>query len=181
MAHASFEPVLSARPSMKMRWPRYTGLRLRAYGPAVNSRSVGPSKPRPPARGSRVRSLARSAGVCCWISGFRVLAVAQQAYPLRQGNEPFCAVFSTTRFIKVEVYEDQFDRAFMALADPVRRAIVARLSRSDATLNELAEPFVLTKQAISKHIHVPEQAGLVTKSGDARRKLVYLDPPPSSD
>ena len=64
----------------------------------------------------------------------------------------------------------------MALADPIRRAIVARLSRSDATLNELAEPFAITKQAISKHIHVLEQAGLVTKSRDAQRKPVHLDP-----
>jgi DNA-binding transcriptional ArsR family regulator len=76
----------------------------------------------------------------------------------------------------VEVYQDQLDRAFMALADPIRRAIVARLSRSDATLNELAQPFAITKQAISKHIHVLEQAGLVTKSRDAQRKPVHLDP-----
>jgi DNA-binding transcriptional ArsR family regulator len=77
----------------------------------------------------------------------------------------------------VEVYEeDQLDRAFMALADPIRRAIVARLSRSDATLNQLAEPFAITKQAISKHIHVLEQAGLVTRSRDAQRKPVHLDP-----
>jgi DNA-binding transcriptional ArsR family regulator len=68
------------------------------------------------------------------------------------------------------------DRAFMALADPVRRAIVARLSRSDATVNELAEPFAITKQAVSKHIHVLEQAGLVTRSRDAQRRPVHLDP-----
>ncbi len=59
---------------------------------------------------------------------------------------------------------DTLDRAFMALADPVRRAIVARLSRGDATVNELAEPFAITKQAVSKHIQVLEQAGLVTRS-----------------
>ena len=51
------------------------------------------------------------------------------------------------------------DRAFMALADPVRRAIVARLSRGPATVNELAAPFDITKQAVSKHIQVLEQAG----------------------
>jgi DNA-binding transcriptional ArsR family regulator len=83
---------------------------------------------------------------------------------------------STDRFINVEVYQDPLDKAFMALADPIRRAIVARLSRSDATLNELAQPFAITKQAISKHIHVLEQAGLVTKSRDAQRKPVHLDP-----
>jgi DNA-binding transcriptional ArsR family regulator len=71
---------------------------------------------------------------------------------------------------------DALDRAFQALADPVRRAIVARLSRSDATVNELAEPFAITKQAVSKHIHVLEQAGLVTRARDAQRRPVRLDP-----
>ncbi len=63
----------------------------------------------------------------------------------------------------------------MALADPVRRAIVARLSRGDATVNELAEPFAITKQAVSKHIQVLEQAGLVTRSRDAQRRPVHLN------
>ncbi|NYD77750.1 DNA-binding transcriptional regulator, ArsR family [Arthrobacter cupressi] len=67
------------------------------------------------------------------------------------------------------------DRAFMALADPVRRNIVARLSHGDATVNELAEPFAITKQAVSKHIQVLEQAGLVTRSRDAQRRPVHLD------
>ncbi len=67
------------------------------------------------------------------------------------------------------------DRAFMALADPIRRAIVARLSRGPATVNELAEPFDITKQAVSKHIQVLEQAGLVTRSRDAQRRPVHLD------
>ncbi|MFE4195745.1 ArsR/SmtB family transcription factor [Paenarthrobacter sp. NPDC056912] len=71
---------------------------------------------------------------------------------------------------------DTLDRAFMALADPVRRAIVARLSRGDATVNELAEPFAITKQAVSKHIQVLEHAGLVTRSRDAQRRPVHLDP-----
>jgi DNA-binding transcriptional ArsR family regulator len=63
----------------------------------------------------------------------------------------------------------------MALADPVRRAIVARLARADATVNELAEPFAITKQAVSKHIQVLEHAGLVTRSRDAQRRPVHLD------
>ncbi|WP_193352666.1 ArsR/SmtB family transcription factor [Paenarthrobacter aurescens] len=63
----------------------------------------------------------------------------------------------------------------MALADPVRRAMVARLSRGDATVNELAEPFAITKQAVSKHIQVLEHAGLVTRSRDAQRRPVHLD------
>jgi len=69
----------------------------------------------------------------------------------------------------------RMDRAFMALADPVRRAMVARLSRGPATVNELAQPFDITKQAVSKHIQVLEQAGLVTRTRDAQRRPVHLD------
>ena len=71
--------------------------------------------------------------------------------------------------------DSRMDRAFMALADPVRRAIVARLSRGPATVNELAAPFEITKQAVSKHIAVLEQAGLVTRTRDAQRRPVHLD------
>ncbi|CAN5453204.1 metalloregulator ArsR/SmtB family transcription factor [soil metagenome] len=71
--------------------------------------------------------------------------------------------------------DERLDRAFLALADPVRRAIVARLSRGPATVNELAEPFAITKQAVSKHIQVLEAAGLVTRSRDAQRRPVHLD------
>jgi DNA-binding transcriptional ArsR family regulator len=67
------------------------------------------------------------------------------------------------------------DRAFAALADPVRRAIVARLSRGPATVNELAEPFEISKQAVSKHIQVLELAGLVSRSRDAQRRPVHLE------
>lgn len=70
--------------------------------------------------------------------------------------------------------DERLDRAFMALADPVRRRIVARLSRGPATVNELAEPFTISKQAVSKHIHVLEQAGLVTRTRDAQRRPVHL-------
>lgn len=70
---------------------------------------------------------------------------------------------------------ERMDRAFMALADPVRRAIVARLSRGPATVNELAAPFDITKQAVSKHIQVLEQSGLVTRTRDAQRRPVHLD------
>jgi DNA-binding transcriptional ArsR family regulator len=71
--------------------------------------------------------------------------------------------------------DDRLDRAFMALADPVRRGIIARLSRGPATVNELAEPFAITKQAVSKHIQVLEHAGLVTRTRDAQRRPVHLD------
>ncbi|MHC3000403.1 ArsR family transcriptional regulator [Microbacterium sp. HJ5] len=67
------------------------------------------------------------------------------------------------------------DRAFAALADPVRRAIIARLSRGSATLGELAEPFDISLQAVSKHITVLEDAGLVWRTREAQRKPVHLD------
>jgi DNA-binding transcriptional ArsR family regulator len=68
------------------------------------------------------------------------------------------------------------DLAFAALADPVRRAIVARLSRSDASVNDLAAPFDISKQAVSRHIHVLERAGLITRSRDAQRRPCHLEP-----
>jgi DNA-binding transcriptional ArsR family regulator len=71
--------------------------------------------------------------------------------------------------------EGLLDRAFVALGDPVRRAIVARLSRGPATVGELAEPFSITMQAVSRHIRVLEDAGLVTRSRDAQRRPVHLD------
>lgn len=71
--------------------------------------------------------------------------------------------------------EDRLDAAFMALADPVRRALVARLSRGPQTVNDLAEPFEISKQAVSRHIQVLENAGLVTRSRDAQRRPVHLD------
>jgi DNA-binding transcriptional ArsR family regulator len=77
--------------------------------------------------------------------------------------------------LAVDDAETRLDRAFMALADPVRRAIVARLSRGPATVNVLAAPFDITKQAVSKHIQVLEHAGLVTRSRDAQRRPVHLD------
>jgi len=71
---------------------------------------------------------------------------------------------------------DRLDRAFLALGDPVRRAIVARLSRGPATVNELAAPFEISLQAVSKHIGVLEAAGLVTRTRDAQRRPVHLNP-----
>jgi len=72
--------------------------------------------------------------------------------------------------------EDRLDAAFTALADPVRRAIVARLSRGPATVNELAEPFSITKQAVSRHIQVLEGAGLITRSRNGQQRPCHLDP-----
>jgi DNA-binding transcriptional ArsR family regulator len=70
----------------------------------------------------------------------------------------------------------RLDRAFLALADPVRRRLIARLSRGSATVNELAEPFAITKQAVSKHIQVLESAGLITRTRDGQRRPCHLAP-----
>ncbi|MDX6200150.1 MAG: hypothetical protein QOJ79_3301 [Actinomycetota bacterium] len=70
---------------------------------------------------------------------------------------------------------DPLDRVFAALADPLRRDMVARLADGDATVNELAAPYDVTVQAVSKHLMVLEDAGLVTKSRDAQRRPVHLE------
>jgi DNA-binding transcriptional ArsR family regulator len=62
------------------------------------------------------------------------------------------------------------DATFAALADPTRRAILARLAKGEATVNELAEPFEMTQPAISQHLKVLEQAGLVTRRIDGARR-----------
>ena len=76
----------------------------------------------------------------------------------------------------MSVDEETLDRGFTALGDPVRRALIARLSRGEATVNELAEPFEITKQAISRHLQVLEAAGLITRSRDGQRRPCRLDP-----
>lgn len=70
---------------------------------------------------------------------------------------------------------DELSRVFAALADPTRRDIVARLSVADATVSELAEPYDVSIQAVSKHLKVLEEAGLVTRSREAQRRPVHLD------
>ncbi|HEX7167364.1 MAG TPA: metalloregulator ArsR/SmtB family transcription factor [Acidimicrobiales bacterium] len=74
-----------------------------------------------------------------------------------------------------EVSADPLSRVFSALADPTRRDIVARLATGDATVNELAEPYDVTVQAVSKHLKVLEDAGLVSRSKDAQRRPVHLE------
>ena len=71
--------------------------------------------------------------------------------------------------------EDNLTRVFVALGDPTRRALVARLSVGDATVGELAEPYEVTLQAVSKHIRVLEDAGLVTKTRHGQRRTVHLE------
>jgi DNA-binding transcriptional ArsR family regulator len=65
---------------------------------------------------------------------------------------------------------DQLTTTFAALADPTRRAILARLSQGEATVNELAEPFPITLQAVSKHVKVLERAGLIARGRSAQMR-----------
>src|SRR6476469_8905969 len=73
---------------------------------------------------------------------------------------------------------DRLDAAFMALADPTRRAIVARLARGDATVTELAEPFSVSMPAISKHLKVLERSGLISRSRRAQTRPCHLEREP---
>ena len=70
---------------------------------------------------------------------------------------------------------DPLSQVFSALADPTRREMVARLAVADATLTELAEPFAVSVQAVSKHLRVLEDAGLVTRTREAQRRPVHLE------
>ena len=70
---------------------------------------------------------------------------------------------------------DQLSRVFSALADPTRRDMVARLTLADATVNELAEPYDVSVQAVSKHLRVLEKAGLVSRRREAQRRPVHLE------
>jgi DNA-binding transcriptional ArsR family regulator len=71
--------------------------------------------------------------------------------------------------------EQQLSQVFAALSDPTRRDIVARLSLGDATVGQLAEPYDVSIQAVSKHLKVLEDAGLVSRSRDAQRRPVHLE------
>lgn len=70
---------------------------------------------------------------------------------------------------------DQLSQVFAALADPTRRDMVARLTESDATLSELAAPYDVSVQAVSKHLKVLEGAGLVTRTRQAQRRPAHLE------
>jgi len=73
---------------------------------------------------------------------------------------------------------DSLNRAFAALADPTRRAIIARLASSEATVNELAEPFDLTQPSISKHLKVLERAGLISRGRAAQTRPCRIEVAP---
>jgi DNA-binding transcriptional ArsR family regulator len=74
--------------------------------------------------------------------------------------------------------DDPLSRTFAALADPTRRAILARLADGEATVNELAEPFDISLQAISRHLKVLERAGLITRGRNAQWRPCRLDAAP---
>ncbi len=73
---------------------------------------------------------------------------------------------------------DQLTSTFSALADPTRRAILARLTEGEATVTELAEPFPISVQAVSKHLKVLERAGLITRGRSAQRRPSRLQGAP---
>jgi DNA-binding transcriptional ArsR family regulator len=77
--------------------------------------------------------------------------------------------------------EEQLTETFAALADPTRRAILARLAEGEATVNELAEPFPITLQAVSKHLKVLERAGLITRGRAAQLRPSRLAAEPMKD
>lgn len=72
----------------------------------------------------------------------------------------------------------RLDATFAALADPTRRAILARLAEGEASVNELAAPFSISQPAISKHLKMLERAGLVSRTRDAQRRPVKLEAKP---
>src|SRR6201996_5605943 len=75
----------------------------------------------------------------------------------------------------------QLDATFAALADPTRRAILARLAQGEASVNELVEPFDMSQPAISKHLRVLERAGLISRSRDAQRRPCKLEAKPLAE
>jgi DNA-binding transcriptional ArsR family regulator len=80
-----------------------------------------------------------------------------------------------------QVAPDRLDATFAALADPTRRAILARLASGQASVRELAEPFAISQPAISKHLKVLERAGLISRGRDAQRRPSRLEATPLAE
>jgi len=78
-------------------------------------------------------------------------------------------------------HSQRLDATFAALADPTRRAILARLGSGEASVTELAKPFAMSQPAISKHLKVLERAGLVSHGRDAQRRPRRLEPKPLAE
>jgi DNA-binding transcriptional ArsR family regulator len=89
--------------------------------------------------------------------------------------EPEQPIFRGLAVAAMTLVEDRLDATFTALADPTRRAIVARLATGDATVNDLAEPFDMTLPGISKHLKVLERCGLITRSRRAQFRPCHLE------
>ena len=81
----------------------------------------------------------------------------------------------------IHTRHQRLDATFAALADPTRRAIIARLASGEASVNELAEPFDMSQPAISKHLKVLERAGLISRSRDAQRRHRKLEAKPLAE
>jgi DNA-binding transcriptional ArsR family regulator len=79
------------------------------------------------------------------------------------------------------IASEQLDATFAALADPTRRAILARLAKGEASVMELAEPFEMSQPAISKHLKVLERAGLISRGRDAQRRPRRLEAKPLAE
>ncbi len=80
-----------------------------------------------------------------------------------------------------QMHASRLDSTFAALADPTRRAILARLIDGEATVMELAEPFALSQPAISKHLKVLEHAGLISRGRDAQRRPCRIEAKPMAE
>ena len=81
----------------------------------------------------------------------------------------------------VQLPQDRLDATFAALADPTRRAILARLALGEASVNELAKPFAMSQPAISKHLKVLERAGLISRGRDKQRRPRRLEAQPLAE
>jgi DNA-binding transcriptional ArsR family regulator len=81
----------------------------------------------------------------------------------------------------IQITPNHLDATFAALADPTRRAILARLATGVASVTELAEPFAMTQPAVSKHLKVLERAGLISRDRDAQRRLSRIEAKPLAD
>src|SRR5216683_4037827 len=79
------------------------------------------------------------------------------------------------------INSQRLDATFAALADPTRRAILARLASGEASVTQLVEPFAMTQPAISKHLKVLEHAGLISRGRDAQRRPCRLEAKPLAD
>jgi DNA-binding transcriptional ArsR family regulator len=93
----------------------------------------------------------------------------------------FFLTYITIWLYNLEVMQNDLDSTFAALADPTRRAILARLASGEASVMELAEPFDMTQPAISKHLKILERAGLISRGRDAQRRPCRLEAQPLAE